>query len=152
MKKFAALGFLFLASLLTFSCVSKPSHPEETAGEPEEELKKIYEEYRSSLNLEGAQIYEVVKGDTLAAITKNHYGNINGYYFPVIMMASSDVVVDPDLIEPGMKLTIPDLKKNLDSPSSRRGIKKCLADIADVYHSKDDSNTETRLNSLADSL
>jgi LysM repeat protein len=151
MKKAASLELLLLASLVALSCASRPSSPEET-GAPEDELKKIYEEYRFSLILEDARIYEVVKGDTLAAITRKYYGNTNGYFFPVIMMASSEIVVDPDLIEPGMKLTIPDLNKNLDHPSSRRAIKKCLADIAGVYHGKGDSNTEIRLNNLADSL
>ncbi|MDR1058463.1 MAG: LysM peptidoglycan-binding domain-containing protein [Treponema sp.] len=151
MRKFTPAAFFALAVFLILSCASGPSSPEGTP-EPEDELKKIYQEYRSSLILEGAGNYEVVRGDTLAAITKRHYGNENGYYFPIIMMASSDVVADPDLIEPGMKLIIPDLKKNLDAPSSRRDIKSCLADIANVYRSKGDSYTETRLNNLADSL
>ena len=124
-------------------------------------LNQIYDTYRSRLDLSGAQDYTVVRGDSLSQITRNFYGSLtdvgaagsnNGFYFPVIMMASDSDIVDPDLIEPGMKLKVPDLKKNLANPVSREAIKDCLNDVAYVYNKKGVAATETGLIRLADSL
>jgi hypothetical protein len=52
------------------------------------------------------------------------------------MLASSDVVADPDKIVPGMGLTIPDLQKNLDDPGARANIKNYLLEIAKVEDSR----------------
>jgi hypothetical protein len=68
------------------------------------------------------------------------------------MLASGDAIVDPDLLEPGMKLTIPDLKKNLANSGSRRAIKDCLKDVSYVYNKKGQSAVERGLVTLADSL
>jgi hypothetical protein len=126
-------------------------------------FERIYGEYKANLDLEGAETYTVVDGDRLSAITRIKYGAGNGYYFPLIMLASSDVVQDPDLIEPGMTLTIPVLQKNIDNPDSRKMVKDFLYDIADVYESKEvdetkeskrqeAARTKERLRQLADTL
>jgi LysM repeat protein len=93
-----------------------------------------------------------VKGDTLSAISRNNYGGKNGYYFPLIMLASSDVVLDPDLIEPGMKLTVPDLQKNLGDDYARGKLKNFLNEIAGIYNKKGRTETRDRLRDLASSL
>jgi hypothetical protein len=68
------------------------------------------------------------------------------------MMADDNEIVDPDKIEPGLKLKIVDLKKNLDNPGAREAIKSSLNDVAYVYNRKGDAVTESGLKKLADSL
>jgi hypothetical protein len=68
------------------------------------------------------------------------------------MLASDSNIVDPDRIEPGMKLKIPDLKRNLNNSSSRKAIKDCLNDVAYVYNKKGDISSENGLKTLANSL
>ena len=124
-------------------------------------LGQIYDNYRASLDLTNAQTYTVVYGDTLSAITRRFYGSLtnvgesgpsNGFYFPVIMAASGHTIVDPDFIQPGMHLTIPDLRRNLDSSESRKAIKECLNDVSYVYNRKGVKETEEGLKRLANSL
>jgi hypothetical protein len=117
-----------------------------------EAFEMVYDTYRPDLILDGAETYLVVKGDTLSAITKKHYGVTNGYFFPLIMLASSEVVLDPDLIEPDMTLTIPNLQRNLDDPKAREKIRSFLTDIAGVYEQKGSPITQKRLLELAASL
>jgi hypothetical protein len=93
----------------------------------------VYVEFRRELDLTGAKSYRVVKGDTLSAITKNFYGEAYGYYFPMIMGASANVVTHPDKIAPGMILTIPDRKRNVSNPLVRANIKKQFLRVARIY-------------------
>jgi hypothetical protein len=51
-------------------------------------------------------------------------------------LASNETILDPDLINPGMKLVIPDLQKNLNNNDAREGIKAFLLDVAAVYEKK----------------
>jgi hypothetical protein len=151
MKK---LWCFFMAILLAFclsSCASKQGTIQE---EPHTaaSFETVYDTYRPELILEGAGRYKVVKGDTLSAITRRQYGAGNGYFFPLIMLASSDVVLDPDLIEPDMILAIPDLQRNLDNPKARGKIKAFLIDIAGIYEQKASPVTQRRLLELATSL
>ncbi|GHV87669.1 hypothetical protein AGMMS50267_00290 [Spirochaetia bacterium] len=127
--------FLSLAVSVVFFAVSCKSGP---ATEHDDSFSQVYNAYRGNLILNGAKEYIVVAGDTLSKITTVQYGAGNGYFFPLIMLASSDVVEDPDLIVPGMKLTIPNLQANLDDPTARKQLKEFLLDIADVYEKKGD--------------
>jgi len=167
MKK--VLVFLFIAAaLIGLSCKSGPTasgviiEGEATPEKINQALEDIYSSYYGKLNLSGAQHYTVVSGDTLSQITRRYYGDLtnvgkagpsNGFYFPVIMLASSNAgIVNPDLIEPGMILTIPDLKKNLANSGGKKAIKNCIKDVSYVYNRKGDSATEKGLVDLANSL
>jgi len=153
-----------LAVFLLFSCKSTSAPKIEgdvTQDKVNTALEQIYDTYRSKLDMTGAQDYTVVKGDTLSQITRKYYGSLtdvgeagpnNGFYFPVIMTASDSKIVDPDLIEPGMNLKVPDLKKNLANPVARKAIKDCLNDVAYVYNKKGVAVTEDGLKKLANSL
>ncbi|QQO10048.1 LysM peptidoglycan-binding domain-containing protein [Breznakiella homolactica] len=149
MKRIVPAVTLVFAVLLAVSCATSGEFSQDDANAA---FKKVYNRYRSSLILDGAKSYEVVKGDTLSAITVKYYGSDKGYYFPLIMLASSDVVLDPDLIEPGMKLSIPDLQKNLDDPEARGKMKVFFSDIAGVYNKKGNTAMEQKLLEIADSL
>ena len=155
------------ADLIGVSCATTTSggvatiEGEVTQQKVDTALNQIYDSLRPKLDLSGAREYTVVRGDTLSAITRNHYGTLtgvgnagpnNGFYFPVIMAASGHQIVDPDLIEPGMKLMIPDLQRNLSNPIARKAIKDCLSDVAYVYNKKGVKVTEDGLTTLAASL
>jgi hypothetical protein len=165
MKKFAICLLVCTLAFAALSCKSTASginlEGEITQEKVDLALNQIYDTYRGSLVMEGAQDYTVAAGDTLTAITRKHYGSLtgvgdagpnNGFYFPVIMMAADSGIVDPDKIEPGMKLKIVDLKKNLDNPAARAAIKNCLSDVAYVYNRKGAVVTEEGLQKLANSL
>jgi hypothetical protein len=165
MKK--VLVFLFVAmALIGLSCKSTESgvkiDGEVTQEKVDKAMEDIYDYFFANLNLSGAQSYTVVSGDMLSQITRRFYGDLtgvgtagsrNGFYFPIIMLASKNAgITDPDRIDPGMKLTIPDLQKNLADPGARKAIKSYLKDIAYVYNKKGDSVTEKGLVDLANSL
>jgi LysM repeat protein len=141
---------VLISALLVFSFVSCKS----TASKDDVDaaLEKVYNKYRTSLIMDGAKSYTVASGDTLSAITRKSYPNDSAFYFPVIMLASNDVVLDPDKIEPGMKLSIPDLKANLDNAAAKGKIKSYLLEIAAVYKNKGDAATEQGLKDLSASL
>ena len=88
----------------------------------------------SDIILSGAEIYTVVWGDTLTKIARRKYGN--GFYYPLILMASSNVVRDQDRIIPGMKLTIPRLQANLDDPRTRASMKRFFLETASITERK----------------
>ena len=54
-----------------------------------------------------AQYHDVVKGDTLSAISKKYYGDANKYN--AIFEANKPMLSHPDKIYPGQKLRIPAL-------------------------------------------
>jgi hypothetical protein len=165
MKKFITGLLLCTLIFAVLSCKSTASgvnlEGEITPEKVDTALSQIFDTYRSSLIMEGAKEYTVAAGDSLSAITRKHYGSLtgvgeagpnNGFFFPVIMMAADSEIVDPEKIEPGMKLKIVDLKKNLDNPISRAAIKDCLNDVAYVYNKKGSTLTEEGLKKLAGSL
>jgi hypothetical protein len=162
MKQSLFIPIAVLMALLFGSCVNtkgvitkeviQEEEPIEYGGDINATFKQIYDKYHANLILDGAQAYRVVKGDTLSMIAKKQYGAGNGYFFPVIMLASNNVVLDPDFIEPGMALTIPSLQKNLDDPNARKKIKSFLADISGVYDKKGDVSTKNHLVQLAETL
>jgi hypothetical protein len=147
MKKTALILTSLVWVMMTLSCAS--TEAQFTQDDANAAFEEIYNVFRRDLILEGAKKHLVVKGDTLSAITRSNYGSSNGYYFPLIMLASSEVVLDPDLIQPGMQLTIPDLQKNLNNDKSRSRMKKFFVQIAGVYDKKGNEKVRDRLKELA---
>jgi hypothetical protein len=170
MKKISMVMLLPILSVV-FSCATAEPAPPPSSPSPVEQpapapppppsppppapapvVEEIYETYSDDLILEGAKSYTVSRTDTLSRITRANYGGKNGYFFPIIMLASRETVTDPDLIEPGMELTIPDLQKNLDDPEARAKIKAFLNEIAGVYDRKGQPVIRDQLRALASSL
>jgi len=175
MKKKSVSCIGLLGVLLVFSCKGAPAPAPEPPPPPPpvveepvveetapETVAEVYETYLPNLDLTGAQQYVVVRGDTLSGISRRFYGNLtnvgnagprNGFYFPVIMMASSANIPNPDRIYPGMRLTVPDLRRNLDNPGARQAIKNSLSEVAEIYARRRNANvTVLGLRRLSDSL
>ena len=121
-----------------------------TAGSAEYNSWNIYNRYSNNLILAGAQYYTVVSGDMMRTISQRFYGNQQ--YYPVILLASRDVVVDPEKIIPGMLLTIPDLQTNLNNPSSKQAIKDVYKEIADLRRSEGHVDVANSLIEFANGL
>ncbi|MDR1249562.1 MAG: LysM peptidoglycan-binding domain-containing protein [Treponema sp.] len=147
MKKTCLLVCALAAAFMLGSCKSAPV--EEEQDNVNLSFETVYNKYEGKLILDGATDYEVRSGDTLTRISREKYGSGKGYYFPLIMLASTDVVHDPDLIEPGMRLSVPDLQRNLDDPGARQAMKEFFADIADVYEWKSTNEERLVLRNLA---
>jgi hypothetical protein len=150
MKKSIFLVVLVMSVLMIPACTTTSTDPITTQEEANQALQRVYNEYKSDLILEGSKTYTVVSGDVLNAISRSEYGN--GFYFPLIMLASSDVVLDPDLIEPGMVLTIPDLQRNLNDAKARGRIKGFLREIADIEDRRERPLDAEGLRKLSDEL
>ena len=146
MKKTILTGALILSVLVVFACKSQPK-PKST----EDELRELYNRHYGNLILEGAETYTVVAGDTLSHIAgKGNYHD--SFYYPIILMASRDVVVDEDKLEPGMQLIIPNLQKNLDDPKAKASIKQFLLDVAKIEDNRNRTETANGLRKLSASM
>jgi LysM repeat protein len=128
MKKILLTAALILSIMVVGGCKSAPT---------DKDYVKIYDN-STGLILDGAKEYTVKYGDTLSDIARKETGN--GFYYPVIMLASRGVVVNPDKIAPNMKLTIPDIAKNKDNEDARKSMKNCLLGFANIEKSKDKPN------------
>jgi hypothetical protein len=102
------------------------------------------------LILDGAQAYSVVRGDTLSSIAGRYYGN--GYYYPVIALGSGSLIQDIDVIDPEMRLTIPNLQRNLDNSGTRARIKSYLREVAAINDNRGRTKDGEELRKLSDSL
>lgn len=149
MKK---ITIFLMALCVAFSLFSCASSKEVSQDQVNAAFAKVYDEYAKSLILDGATNYTVKSGDTLSAITTEKYGNGKGYYFPVIMLASSDVVLDPDLIQPGMVLKVPNLEKNLKDPVAKGKLKDFFKEISNVYKKKGNATVQEKLLEISKSL
>jgi len=144
MKKMVSIAVLLIvASLLVFSCKSTGKVNDST-------FKRIYDRYFTHLILDDAQRHTVTSGDTLVRIANQYYGN--GFYYPVIMLASRDVVLDPDKIQPGMVLTVPNLEKNLSDPNAKASVKGVILDCANIEEDRDRADTARGMRNLSNSL
>ena len=70
-------------------------------------VAKVEDGMATAVSEPQATFYEVVRGDTLSKIAKQHYGDANKY--PVIFEANKPMLTHPDKIYPGQVLRIPPL-------------------------------------------
>jgi len=139
MKNMYFFPVLILAVFLTGACASKPEPP---APAPTPTVQPATPSptptptpSRSQvIILDGAQSYTITKNDTLSGISEQFYGN--SLSFPIIMLGSTGVINDPDVIEPGDKLTIPNLQRNLNDASAKARIKSFTDEIALIYEKR----------------
>ena len=154
MKKLVLLSVTLIFMALLMACATRASGPTGQVGTVETQveaaLAAIYERYAGNLILEGAGSYTVVSGDTLSAISLAIYNT--GFYYPIIMLASREIVLDPDRIFPDMVLTIPDVQLNLASDTARASIRDFLREIAVIEDQRRRPQTAAGLRNLANSL
>jgi len=130
MKETLFTTALIISVMLVASCNSGPR-------DMDEQYKKLYDA-NTGLDLTGAGTYTVKDGDTLSSISKHAYND--GFYYPVIMLASRGEVINPDKIRPGMTLTIPNLERNKANPNSRKSMKNCLNGFAIIEKTRPTPN------------
>lgn len=102
--------------------------------------------------LDNAQYYTVRRGDMLILIARRFYGSERENYFPVIIAGTEEKIDDPDLIEPGQKLTIPDIKAALSTEDSKEYVRKTFYEVADKYDQKGKPGMASQLRAIAASL
>ncbi|MDR2313299.1 MAG: LysM peptidoglycan-binding domain-containing protein [Spirochaetaceae bacterium] len=107
---------------------------------------------REGIILDGATNYIVVKGDTLAEIAASKYGTGNRYFFPLIHLANPALVKNPDLIEVGDSLTIPNLQRNLNDAGAKAAIRDAMLATATQYERQSKPRAAAILKSLASGL
>jgi hypothetical protein len=164
MKKYLICLFI-LAILLGLSCTTPPAATTPAAATPPPAVvtppPPPPPPLIAGLDMSGATEYTIIPGDFLSEITRRVYSHLtnvgpagtrNGFYFPVLMLASEGQITDPDLIFPGTKLNIPNLERNLANPDSRRAIKNILAQVAVIYSNRHLPDEADGLNRLADWL
>ncbi|MDR2716495.1 MAG: LysM peptidoglycan-binding domain-containing protein [Treponema sp.] len=151
---------LFLSFCGFFACASQPpelaSPPEPPPPPPPIEAPpppsvEADSSFAADLVLDGAETYIVVRRDTLSKIARKKFGSRNGFYYPLIMMASNIAIKDQDLLEPGMVLTIPRLRANLNSAKAKASMKKFFLETAAITNRKRPRDG-TGLRRLANSL
>jgi hypothetical protein len=155
------LGIVALAiitfALIFASCASKPPAPEPTPASapepppppPPPPPPAPTVQRHQGLIIDGAETHIVTLWDTLSRLSRHYYGN--GFYYPVILLASDDVT-DHDVIHIGMRLTIPDLQRNLDDPEARARIKSYLNEFATTHNNRLRQRDIEGLRNLANSL
>jgi len=126
MKTMILTVTLIIGVMLAASCTSSPRNVEK-------QNEDLYDT-DTGLDLTGSVKYTVKWGDTLSKISRRFYND--GFYYPVIMLASRGVVKNPDKIWPGMAFTIPDLERNKANVNCRKTIKNCLNEFADIEKAK----------------
>ena len=146
MKKNALFGLLIIAILVVTGCGTPPA----PASEPPPPPPRV--ETPQGLVLDGAANYTVVSGDTLADIAARRYGGSNMYFFPLIRLANASAVPDPDVIEVGTNLVIPDLQRNLDNAGANVLIRADMLAIAGQYERQSKPNAAATLRNLATRL
>jgi len=103
---------------------SPPPAPEEAAVLMHAPL---YTRHQSGVILDEASHYTVRYRDTLASIARRFYRD--GSLYPLIYMVT-DEVSDPDLILPGMILTLPVVDVNMEDQTARESINRSFIDSA----------------------
>ena len=104
------------------------------------------------LILDGAANYTVAQGDTLADIAARRYGESNMYFFPLIRLANASAVSDPDVIEVGTVLVIPDLQRNLNDSGASGLLRADMLAVAGQYDRQSKPNAAARLRNLANRI
>jgi len=159
MKKICYVVILVIFSIILLSCASQrnsgsggsnPGSNPASNSPGSINMSATQERYGSGINMEGAQRYTVVRGDTLVRIARARYGN--GFYYPLIYAASRNAVQNPDRIYPGTVLIIPNLERNLSNAQARANLKNILTDLASFEEQRGRPRTAADMRNLASGL
>ncbi|MDR2210841.1 MAG: LysM peptidoglycan-binding domain-containing protein [Spirochaetaceae bacterium] len=148
MKKVLFGLLVVLTSFVVIACTTPAPAPAPAEPAP----APVVEAPRGGIILDGATNYTVVRGDTLAEIAAGKYGASNRYFFPLIQLANPAIVKDPDIIEIGDRLTIPNLQRNLDDAGANAAIRAAMLSTADRYERQSKPKAAAILKDLASRL
>ncbi|MDR2073169.1 MAG: LysM peptidoglycan-binding domain-containing protein [Spirochaetaceae bacterium] len=148
MKKVLFSLLVALTSFVVIACGTPAPAPTPAAPTP----APVAAVPKGDIILDGATNYIVVKGDTLAEIAASKYGAGNRYFFPLIQLANTAVVKNPDLIEVGDSLTIPNLQRNLGDAGATAVIRNAMLATATQYEQQSKPKAAAILKSLAAGL
>lgn len=177
MKNIFRFAMLAIVSMLFITaCESKPEPKPQPVPEPvvvEEpetiEEPKVAEEPEVVENVSTVSYteYTVVKGDTLSQIAEKFYGSKDkAYFFPIIVAYTLDSmstvtvgtdsaslqISDPDVIEPGTVLRVPDFDAFMASSTHVTLVKPLFEKFAVRYENKGRSGVAKMLRERADRL
>jgi len=141
-----------LSIMLAVSCGGTPPPRPATPPPAQTDTQTTAPTQPGALILDGAGSYTTVSGDTLAEIAASRYGQANMYYFPLIRLANANVVSDPDVIEVGTRLVIPDLQRNLNNDGAKAAIRADMLSIAQQYERQSKPNAAATLRNMANRL
>jgi LysM repeat protein len=159
MKNLAKLfGIIVLVTVIGFTallagaCVSNPPPPPPAAPPPSpppppppeiiQEYHDAYLRHHNDIILDRAQKYTVQEGDTLVILARRFYQD--GSIYPLIF-AASDEIADPDRIEVGVILTIPELAVNFDDAKAKKSLDEIIMEIATIEEHRGRQETATML-------
>jgi len=124
------------------ACRPAPEYRNEPPARPDkqecgkEQEKEIILKCHIYINPDKARIHRVVRGDSLMGIARKFYGEQNACCFPLISLASQNLIRDCDTITVGDYLIIPDIKTNLNANKNRREIRDFFLETAARYRVK----------------
>ncbi|MDR0473308.1 MAG: LysM peptidoglycan-binding domain-containing protein [Treponema sp.] len=98
-----------------------------------------YTRHSSGIILDRATQYTVKRGDTLAGISRRFYEDASWY--PLIVIVCDNEISDTDRIVPGMRLTVPVLKENLEDSRARESINRKLLETAVIEEQRGRNKT-----------
>jgi len=102
--------------------------------------------HQSGVILDGAVSYTVKRGDTLTSIARQFYQD--GSYYPLIMMVSGGIS-DIDKIYPNLRLTIPNLRTNMNDSTAKASINRYFLQIANLEEQRGRRQTAALIRSHA---
>jgi hypothetical protein len=138
---FAVIGFTALLAGCENNPKPKPPPPPPPA-EPVQEYHDAYLRHHNDIILDRAQRYTVQRRDSLVSIAKRFYQD--GSFYPLIF-AASDEVADPDKIELGIILIIPDLALNLNDAKAKKSLDELMLEMAAIEESRGRKKTAEML-------
>jgi hypothetical protein len=98
--------------------------------------------HHNDIILDRAQSYTVQRGDVLVSIARRFYQD--GSLYPLIF-AASDEISDPDRIEVGVTLTIPELAANLNDQKARKSLFELILEMAAIEEQRGRKETAEML-------
>jgi hypothetical protein len=150
MKKNVILGLLIIALsiLVLVGCAPPKPKPDPIPPPTEPTTQPSSGETLAALDSSHSTKYSVRNGDTLAEIAGREYRN--DYFFPLISAANN--IQNPDVIEPGKDLKLPDLQYVMSSEDLKKEARGEMRRIADLYSGEGKPNAAARLRREADKL
>jgi hypothetical protein len=107
-----------------------------------QEYHDSYTRHHNDLILDQAQRYAVQRGDTLVSIARRFYSD--GSFYPLIYGASTEIP-DPDRIEVGIILIIPDLDLNMNDEKAKKSLSELILEMAGIEEHRGRTGTATML-------